>query len=122
MTNGPGSEVIVLREIVPPKPVKSFLYQCDDHFHIEYLKDMLKEEKIYGILCIDANEAGIGVLSGDRFDVENVMTSGISGKTRKGGQSARRYERGKGDGAHLLLSQGGTTRTGYWSTSSRSTG
>ena len=25
----------------------------------------------------------------------NVMTSGISGKTRKGGQSARRYERGR---------------------------
>jgi len=95
MTNGPGSEVIVLREIIPPKPVKSFLYQCDDHFHIEYLKDMLKEEKVYGILCIDANEAGIGILSGERFDVVNAMTSGISGKTRKGGQSARRYERGR---------------------------
>lgn len=95
MTNGPGSEVIVLREITPPKAVKSFLYMCDDHFHIEYLKDMLKEEKVYGLLSIDANDVGIGVLSGESFEIANVMTSGISGKTRKGGQSARRYERGR---------------------------
>ena len=95
MTNGPGSEVILLREIVPPKAVKSFLYQCDDHFHIEYLKDMLREEKVYGILAIDASEVGIGILSGESFEIVNVMTSGISGKTRKGGQSARRYERGR---------------------------
>ena len=94
-TNGPGSEVIRLNEIVPPKPVNTFLYMCDDHFHVEYLKDMLKAEKVYGILSLDSNEAGIGILSGDRLDVEDLMTSGISGKTRKGGQSARRYERGR---------------------------
>jgi len=94
-TNGPGSEVIRLNEIVPPKPVNTFLYMCDDHFHVEYLRDMLKAEKVYGILSIDSNEAGIGILSGDRLDVEDLMTSGISGKTRKGGQSARRYERGR---------------------------
>jgi peptide chain release factor subunit 1 len=94
-TNGPGSEVIRLNEIVPPKAVNTFLYMCDDHFHVEYLKDMLKAEKVYGILSIDSNEAGIGILSGDRLDVEDLMTSGISGKTRKGGQSARRYERGR---------------------------
>ena len=71
------------------------VHNCDDHFHIEYLKDMLREEKVYGILAIDANDAGIGILSGESYDVVNVMTSGISGKTRKGGQSARRYERGR---------------------------
>ena len=71
------------------------VHNCDDHFHIEYLKDMLREEKVYGILAIDANDVGIGILSGESFEVVNVMTSGISGKTRKGGQSARRYERGR---------------------------
>lgn len=94
-TNGPGSEVIRLNEIVPPKPVTTYLYMCDDHFHIEYLRDMLKDEKVYGILSVDSNEVGIGILSGDRLDVVDLMTSGISGKTRKGGQSARRYERGR---------------------------
>jgi len=94
-TNGPGSEVVNVYEIVPPKPVTQYLYQCDDHFHVEWLKDMLREEKVFGILSIDSSEAGLGILSGDRLEVVDIMTSGISGKTRKGGQSARRYERGR---------------------------
>ncbi|HYB06585.1 MAG TPA: peptide chain release factor aRF-1 [Nitrososphaerales archaeon] len=94
-TNGPGSEVVNVYEIAPPKPVTQYLYQCDDHFHVEWLRDMLREEKVYGILSIDSSEAGLGILSGDRLEVVDVMTSGISGKTRKGGQSARRYERGR---------------------------
>ena len=94
-TNGPGSEVINLYEIAPPKPVTAYLYQCDDHFHLEWLKDMLREEKVFGILSIDASEAGLGILSGDRLEVSDLLTSGVSGKTRKGGQSARRYERGR---------------------------
>ncbi len=92
-TNGPGSEVVNLYEISPPKPVTAYLYQCDDHFHLEWLKDMLREEKVYGILAIDASETGLGILSGDRLEIPDLITSGVSGKTRKGGQSARRYER-----------------------------
>jgi len=94
-TNGPGSEVINLYEIVPPKPVTAYLYQCDDHFHLEWLKDMLREEKVFGLISIDASDAGLGILSGDRLEIPDVLTSGVSGKTRKGGQSARRYERGR---------------------------
>ncbi len=94
-TNGPGSEVVNVWEIIPPKPVTQYLYQCDDHFHVEWLKDMLREEKVFGILVIDSSDVGMGVLSGDRLEIVDVLTSGISGKTRKGGQSARRYERGR---------------------------
>ena len=94
-TNGPGSEVVNVYEIIPPKPVVQYLYQCDDHFHVEWLKDMLKEDKVYGLLSIDASDAGLGILSGDSLEVVDVLTSGVSGKTRKGGQSARRYERGR---------------------------
>jgi peptide chain release factor subunit 1 len=94
-TNGPGSEVVNVWEIVPPKPVTQYLYQCDDHFHVEWLKDMLKDEKVFGLLAIDSSEVGLGILSGGSLEIVDVMTSGISGKTRKGGQSARRYERGR---------------------------
>jgi peptide chain release factor subunit 1 len=45
-TNGPGSEVVNVYEIVPPKPVINYLYACDDHFRVEYLRDMLKEDKV----------------------------------------------------------------------------
>jgi peptide chain release factor subunit 1 len=94
-TNGLGSEVVNVYEIVPPKPVTAYLYQCDDHFHLEWLRDMLREEKVFGLLVIDASESGLGILSGDSLEIADLITSGISGKTRKGGQSARRYERGR---------------------------
>lgn len=94
-TNGPGSEVVNVWEIIPPKPVTQYLYQCDDHFHVEWLKDMLREEKVYGLLVIDSSDVGLGILSGGSLEIVDVLTSGISGKTRKGGQSARRYERGR---------------------------
>ena len=92
-TNGPGSEEVFVHEIIPPKPVQTYLYRCDDHFHLEHLVDMLKDVNVIGILSLDATEAGFGIVSGDKFEVEEVITSGVSGKTRAGGQSARRYER-----------------------------
>jgi len=42
---------------------------------------------------MDATEAGMGIVSGDTWEVIDTMSSGVSGKTKKGGQSARRYER-----------------------------
>jgi peptide chain release factor subunit 1 len=92
-TNGPGSEAIFLYEVYPPKPIQTYLYRCDDHFHLDILKDMLKEEKVIGLLSIDATEAAIGILAGSRLEVVDEVTSGVSGKHRAGGQSARRFER-----------------------------
>lgn len=92
-TNGLGSETIFLYEIVPIKPVQTYLYRCDDHFHTEFLQEMLKEETFIGIISIDTSEAGLGLLYGDRVEVAEVLTSGVSGKHRAGGQSARRFER-----------------------------
>ena len=93
MTNGPGSEQVFVNEIIPPKPVQTYLYRCDDHFHLEYLMDMIKEFVLIGVISIDSTEAGFGVLTGAKIVVDKVITSGVAGKTRAGGQSARRYER-----------------------------
>lgn len=92
-TNGLGSEEVRIFEIHPHKPIQTFLYRCDDHFHLDILKNMLKEEKTIGILSVDSSEAGLGIISGERLEVAEVLTSGISGKHRAGGQSARRFER-----------------------------
>ncbi|MGI0045752.1 MAG: peptide chain release factor aRF-1 [Nitrosotalea sp.] len=88
-----GSEVIRLYEIEPPKELQTFLYRCDDHFHVDILKDMLKEDNMIGFLAIDAKDAGWGLLRGDRLDVLSETSSGVAGKHRQGGQSARRFER-----------------------------
>ncbi|HEV2876652.1 MAG TPA: peptide chain release factor aRF-1 [Nitrososphaeraceae archaeon] len=90
---GLGNEKIEIYPVLPPKPVQINLYRCDDHFWIDHLKDMMKDDKSVGILSIDTQEAGLGILTGDRWEVVDTLTSGVSGKHRQGGQSARRFER-----------------------------
>jgi peptide chain release factor subunit 1 len=57
------------------------------------LQEQLREKETYGILLIDTSEATIATLQGKRLEIVRKMTSGVAGKTRAGGQSARRYER-----------------------------
>ncbi|HEX7143330.1 MAG TPA: peptide chain release factor aRF-1 [Nitrososphaeraceae archaeon] len=90
---GIGTEKIEIYSVVPPKPVQINLYRCDDHFWIDHLKDMMKDDKVIGILSLDTQEAGLGILTGDRWEVVESLTSGVAGKHRQGGQSARRFER-----------------------------
>jgi peptide chain release factor subunit 1 len=90
---GIGTEKIEIFPVIPPKPVQIQLYRCDDHFWTDHLKDMMKDDKAMGLLTIDTQEAGLGILTGDRWEVEDTLTSGVSGKHRQGGQSARRFER-----------------------------
>ncbi|MGZ8887188.1 MAG: peptide chain release factor aRF-1 [Nitrososphaeraceae archaeon] len=90
---GLGTEKIEIYSVVPPKPVQINLYRCDDHFWIDHLKDMMKDDKVIGILSLDTQEAGLGILTGDRWEVVESLTSGVAGKHRQGGQSARRFER-----------------------------
>src|SRR6266540_1846585 len=49
--------------------------------------------EVIGHLAIDSQEAGLGILTGDRWEVIDTLTSGVAGKHRQGGQSARRFER-----------------------------
>jgi peptide chain release factor subunit 1 len=90
---GPGSERMETYVIVPPEPIRIYLYRCDSRFHTEYLQEMLRERETYGILLIDASGATIATLQGKKMEIVREMTSGVAGKTRAGGQSARRYER-----------------------------
>ncbi len=90
---GIGKEKIEIYPVLPPKPVQISLYRCDDHFWTDHLKEMMKDDKIIGVLSIDTQETGIGILTGDRWEVVDTITSGVAGKHRQGGQSARRFER-----------------------------
>jgi len=91
--NGAGSERMETYGIVPPEPIRIYLYRCDSRFHTEHLQELLREKETYGILLIDSSEATIATLQGKRMEIVREFTSGVPGKTRAGGQSARRYER-----------------------------
>lgn len=91
--NGAGSERIETYVITPPEPIHIYLYRCDARFHTEHLLELLREKESYGILLVDSSAATLAVLQGRRLEIVRELTSGVPGKTRAGGQSARRYER-----------------------------
>ena len=87
------SQVPVIEEIVPPEAVATYLFEVDDHFHLESLREMLRNPRVVGLLALDSKEASFGLLNGESLEFLEDITSGIPGKSRKGGQSQRRYER-----------------------------
>jgi len=80
-------------EIVPPKPVRIKRYVCDSKFDTSVLKEMVEEKDKYGIILVERDEATIGLLEGTRIELLKHIEGYLPPKHRKGGQSARRFER-----------------------------
>ena len=85
--------VLNVEELIPPEPITAYLYEIDNHFHLEPLREMLRDQKVVGFIAMDSKEASFGVLNGEKFELLENITSGIPGKSGKGGSSQRRYER-----------------------------
>ena len=49
-TDDPESEALNIEEINPPEPITAYLCEIDDHFDLEPLRKMLREERIVGII------------------------------------------------------------------------
>ncbi len=87
-----GRNDLRLFTIRPVNDLKTKLYWCDSKFHLDPLKEMTKPSEIYGLVTIDKNEAAIASLVGKKYEILGKFTSGVAGKTRAGGQSAKRFE------------------------------
>ena len=87
------NDVLVIDEIIPPEPLITYVLEIGHHFNLEHLRQMLRNPRIVGFITLDSKEANFGLLNGELFEVVKDITSGISGKSGKGGQSQRRYER-----------------------------
>ena len=88
-----NQENLNFTEIVPPEPLTRYLCVVDNHFQLEPLREMLRDQKVVGLIALDAKEASFGILIGEHLELLESITSGIPGKSGKGGQSQRRYER-----------------------------
>ena len=79
--------------LIPPEPIGIYYYRCEHRFMLEPLYELLRADDAFGILVIDSKAATFAMLKGKRADIVKDISSGVAGKTRAGGQSARRYER-----------------------------
>ncbi|MFB6208575.1 MAG: LAGLIDADG family homing endonuclease [Candidatus Nanohaloarchaea archaeon] len=81
-----GRPEIEIWEVVPPEPIESRRYRCDKEFVLEPLKQMIVDDRVYGLIVADKNEAAIGYLQGNSIKTAYTMESNVPGKTRAGGQ------------------------------------
>ena len=70
--------------------IKNFNYCCKNKFEIQLIN--LNCHATTGFIILDRRAAAIGVLNGGNWTHFKILQSYIPGKTKKGGQSARRYE------------------------------
>ena len=66
--NEAESEVLHVEVIVPPEPIEAYLYEVDNHFRLEPLREMLRDQKVVGLIAMDSKEASFGILKGERFE------------------------------------------------------
>ncbi len=92
-TGPPGAEIIEFYELIPPKPVNLSYYSCDDKFYLDPLLELTRPKEVLGVILVDNSEATVAKVEGKEVTILGNYTSGIPGKSSKGGQSARRFQR-----------------------------
>lgn len=114
-----GDEKMEIYLLEPPKPISVYLYRCDSRFHVDILEEMLKVDKSYGLVAIDREEASFALLEGNHLNILETITSGVPGKHRAGGQSARRFERIIEIMAHEFFKRAGERIVKYFSSENK---
>ncbi|VVC72006.1 Peptide chain release factor subunit 1 [uncultured archaeon] len=88
-----GRPDVQLYSLEPPEPLRTQFYRCDSTFVLEPLEEIVAIKDTYGVLVMDGREATIATLRGKSTTILRKLNSTAHSKIRKGGQSARRYER-----------------------------
>ncbi|MEM2963147.1 MAG: peptide chain release factor aRF-1 [Candidatus Anstonellales archaeon] len=93
VSDNPAKTDIKLFSLEPPEPLNIQLYRCDSKFFLEPLQNLLEVKDTYGIVVMDGREATLATVRGTNIQILKRLNSTAHAKIRKGGQSARRFER-----------------------------
>ncbi|MFW9846013.1 MAG: peptide chain release factor aRF-1 [Candidatus Thorarchaeota archaeon] len=88
-----GTNEEIREIIIPPSPVSQFTYICGREFITDELEDMTMPKSLVVIVLIEGGKVTIGYLRGKHMEMVRDEDFYIIGKTRAGGQSAKRYLR-----------------------------
>jgi peptide chain release factor subunit 1 len=89
-----GGTTQEIREIIiPPSPISQFTYICGREFITNELEEMTLPKSLVVITLIEGGKVTIGYLRGKHMELVRDEDFYIIGKTRAGGQSAKRYLR-----------------------------
>lgn len=90
-----------------PAPVSRSTYRCDDRFDPAPLLDAVSPRETHGLVVVERGRAAVGRLLGERVVPIQSFESQVMGKTRAGGQSARRFERERERQTHEFFGEVG---------------
>ncbi len=93
ISDNPAKVDIELVSLEPPDKLNIGTYRCDSRFFLEPLQAMLGSVDSYGVVVLDGREATVALVKGTNITIIKKLNSTAHAKIRKGGQSARRYER-----------------------------
>ncbi|MHA2261059.1 MAG: peptide chain release factor aRF-1 [Candidatus Thorarchaeota archaeon] len=88
-----GTNHEVREMLVPPTPISQFVYICGREFILDELETMTQPKSLVVIVLIEGGKVTIGYLRGKHVELVRDEDFYIIGKTRAGGQSAKRYLR-----------------------------
>lgn len=86
-----------------PRPISHNSYICDNKFDISILKSIkdCNDGPLYGFIVIDGDHCIYstvqGIIGSEHIDIVKKIHSHIAGRTRRGGQSALRFDRLRDD-------------------------
>lgn len=89
----PDTEKLECYAFSPPDKVPVFFYRTDKSFHTEFLKDMVEEPEVYGLILVERGKMLVGLLKGSNIEILREATGFIPSKHHRGGQSQRRFDR-----------------------------
>jgi len=93
VSDNPARTDIELFTVFPPEPLTISLYRCDSRFFLEPLERTVDNKDTYGMVVMDGRECTLATLRGTNINILRRLNSTAHSKIRKGGQSARRFER-----------------------------
>lgn len=96
-----GKKIMIAE--IPPKPVSTMLYRCDNKFHVDPLAGLLDDDSCYGFIIISGDSSLFGTLSGSHKNVIHSLEADLPKKHNKGGQSSNRFARIRVEKRHNYL-------------------
>jgi len=88
-----GKEKKITLSIEPFRPINSYLYMCDNKFHVGILENILDDDRVYGFIIIDGKGTLFGKIQGSSRTTIDKYSVDLPKKQKKGGQSSQRFQR-----------------------------
>lgn len=80
-------------DIIPFRPVQSFVYKCQNRFDSSVLNYLLEDDEKFGFIIVDGSGALFATLQGNVRTVLQKISVELPKKHGRGGQSANRFAR-----------------------------